>query len=135
VGKTSVLIVDDNPMFREQTREWLSREHDLEVVGSAGSAAEAIALVERLRPAVVLMDIAMPGLSGIEATRRLKRLPDPPAVLVLTLHDEPAYRAAALAAGADGFLGKDDFATELLPCLRRVCRAAAASAASERGEP
>ena len=121
MGRTSVLLVDDNPLFLEQTSAWLSRESDIEVVGSATSGAEAVALVERLHPRVVLMDVAMPGMDGLEATRRLKRLPNPPAVVVLTLHGDPVYCAAAAAAGAEGFVCKSDLAAELVPCLRRVC--------------
>jgi DNA-binding NarL/FixJ family response regulator len=132
VRKTSVLLVDDNRQFREHASTWLSREDDIEIVGSAANAAEAIALAERLRPCVVLMDIAMPDMNGIEATRQLKRLPNAPAVLVLTLHGDPAYRAAAAAAGAEGFLNKADFATELLPCLRRVCRETPGAATAAR---
>jgi len=130
---TTVLLVDDSPLFLAQTSMWLSRESDIQVVGSAASAAEAIALVEWLKPRVVLMDISMPDMNGIEATRRLKLLPHAPAVLVLTLHDTPAYRAAAATAGAEGFLSKTDFATELLPCLRRVCCETARSATEDGG--
>jgi DNA-binding NarL/FixJ family response regulator len=129
-----VLLVDDSPLFLEQASAWLSRENDIEVVGSVGSAAEAIPLVERLKPRIVLMDIVMPGMNGIEATRRLKLLPNAPAVLILTLHGDPAYRAATAAAGAEGFLCKSDFATELLPCLRRVGCATAATDTDERGD-
>jgi DNA-binding NarL/FixJ family response regulator len=115
-----VLLVDDSPAFLEQARAWLSRESDIEVVGSAVCGEEAITLVKRLCPHVVLMDIAMPGMNGIEATRRLKLLPKPPAVLIVTLDGDPAYRAAAVAAGAEGFLCKADLATELVPSLRRA---------------
>ena len=131
---TTVLLVDDNPVFLAQTSVWLSRESDIQVVGSAASAAEAIALVEWLKPCVVLMDISMPDMNGIEATRRLKLLPHPPAVLVLTLHGDPEYRAAAKAAGAEGFLCKSDFATELLPSLRRVSGKSTGSATGGRGD-
>jgi DNA-binding NarL/FixJ family response regulator len=131
MGRTSVLLVDDNPLFLEQTSAWLLRESDIEVVGSAASGAEAVALVERLKPRVELMDVAMPGMDGLEATRRLKRLPNPPVVLVLTLHGDPAYRAAA---GAEGFLCKSDLAAELLPCLRRFCHETAGSFGTEPGQ-
>jgi two-component system, NarL family, response regulator LiaR len=123
--KTSVLLVDDNPLFIEHARALLSRESDIEVVGIASSGEEAIALVERLAPRVVLMDIAMPGMDGLETTRRLKALAHPPAVLMVTLHGDVAYRAAAAAAGAQGLLCKDDFATAVLSALRRVGRGVA----------
>jgi DNA-binding NarL/FixJ family response regulator len=134
VDRTSVLVVDDSPLFLEQTSAWLSRERDIEIVGSASSGAEAIALVERLQPRVVLMDIDMPDMNGIEATRRLKLLPNAPAVLILTLYGDPAYRAAAAAAGAEGFLCKSDFVAELLPCVRRFRCETGGSAGHERGQ-
>lgn len=117
-----MLLVDDSPVFLDRACAWLSRESDIEVVARAVSGDEVVALVERLNPQVVLMDIAMPGMNGIEATRRLKLLANAPAVLILTLDGDAAYRAAAAAAGADGFLCKSDFATELLPALRRIGR-------------
>ena len=119
-----MLLVDDNPLFIEQARALLSRETDIEIVGVASSGAEAIALVEQLAPRVVLMDIALPGMDGLEATRRLKLLAHPPAVLMVTLLGDADYRAAAAAVGAEGFLCKADFATAALPALRRVCRIA-----------
>lgn len=124
-----MLLVDDNPLFLEEAGAWLSRQAEVEVVGTATSASEGLALAARLRPRVVLMDVALPGLNGIEATRRLKLSPNAPAVLILTLYGDAAYRAAAAAAGAEEFLCKSELATELLPSLRRICRPV-----SERGE-
>jgi DNA-binding NarL/FixJ family response regulator len=121
MARISVLLVDDSPLFLEQTRAWLSRQAGLVVVGTATSAAEGMALVARLRPRVVLMDIDMPDMNGIEATRRLKSRPAAPAVVMLTLFCDPAYRAAAAEAGADGFVSKADFAAEVLPSLCRAC--------------
>ena len=117
----SVLLVDDNPLFLEQTAAWLASEPEIVVVGTATSGTQAIELAERIKPSVVLIDLVMPGMNGIEATWQLKRLANAPAVVVLTLHGEPAYRAAAAAAGADGFVCKADLATELLPALRQAC--------------
>ena len=117
----SVLLVDDSPDFLQLVGVWLSHEEGLEVVGSATSAAEAIALVAKLCPRVVVMDVEMPGMNGIEATSRLKSRAAPPAVVMLSLHCDPAYRAAAAEAGADGFVSKSQFATELVPSLRLAC--------------
>ena len=116
-----VLLADDSALFLEQIVAWLASEPEIEVVGQATSGAQAIDLAERIKPSVVLLDIVMPGMNGIEATWQLKRLPNAPAVVMLTLHGEPAYHAAAAAAGADGFVCKADLATELLPALRRAC--------------
>jgi len=122
MGSIAVLLVDDSPAFLEQARAWLSREEDIEVVGCAVSGDEAIALVERLRPRIVLMDVAMPGMNGIEATRRLKLLPRPPLVMMVSLDGDPAHRTAAAAAGADGFVCKAEFAAAVLSTLRALCR-------------
>ena len=127
-----MLIVDDNRPFREETAALLSREPDIEVVGRAASANEAMALATRLRPCVVLMDVALPDRTGIEVTRWLKRLPHPPAVLILTLHGDAPYRAAAAAAGADAFLCKSDFAADLPACVRLVACDAARTGSGER---
>jgi DNA-binding NarL/FixJ family response regulator len=121
VPNITVLLVDDNPVFLEQTSAWLSRQAGLEVAGIAASAAEGIALVASLRPRVVLMDVDMPEMNGFDATRHLKSRPGAPAVVILTLHCDPAYRTAAAEAGADGFVNKSNLATEVLPCLRRAC--------------
>src|SRR5688572_6080779 len=132
MAKTTVVLIDNNPLFLEAACLWFSGEEDIEVVGTAASATEALALVKRLQPRVVLMDISMPDMDGIEATRRLKLLPNAPVVLILTLHGDPHYRAAAAAAGADGFLSKSDFAVEALPSLRRVGRKVPATDLKER---
>jgi len=121
VASISVLLVDDSPFFLEETRAWLSRHQELVVVGTATTAAEGLALAARLRPRVVLLDIDMPDMNGIEAARRLKSRPAAPAVVMLTIHCDPAYRAAAAKAGADGFVSKADLATEVLRSLRRAC--------------
>jgi DNA-binding NarL/FixJ family response regulator len=84
------------------------------------SSLEAIDQVELLKPDLVLMDVAMPHLNGLAATRRIKALPNGPRLVLLTVHDFPAYRAEAVAAGADGFLGKSDFGTHLVPLIRRL---------------
>ena len=122
MSRMSVLLVDDSPLFLARTVAWLAGEPEIEVVGTATAGAQAIDLAERIKPAVVLIDVVMRGMTGIDATWQLKRLANAPAVVMLTLHGDPAYRAAAAAAGADGFVCKADLATELLPALRRACR-------------
>lgn len=95
-------------------------EEDLEVVGEATDGAEVLAAVERLRPDVVLMDIRMPRLDGIEATRRLCALREPPRVLMLTTFDRNEYVYEAMKAGASGFLLKDARRSQLLAAIRTV---------------
>ncbi|HET7129374.1 MAG TPA: response regulator transcription factor [Gaiellaceae bacterium] len=115
-----VLIADDQVLVRTGFRVILDAEPDLEVVGEAGDGSETVELVPQKRPDVVLMDIRMPNLDGIEATRRLTALPRAPRVLMLTTFDLDEYVYEALRAGASGFLLKDAGADELLHAVRVV---------------
>ena len=115
-----VAIADDQALVRTGFRVILDAEPDLEVVGEAGDGREIIDLVQARRPDVVLMDIRMPNLDGIEATRRLTALPKPPRVLMLTTFDLDEYVYEALRAGASGFLLKDAGADELLHAVRVI---------------
>jgi len=109
-----LLLVDDSPLFLDSAVQLLSRDPEIEIVGRALSGEDALAQVNALNPDVVLMDIAMPGMGGLEATRQIKALPQPPRVVILTLYDNPEYRAAAERVGADGFLCKSDFDARVL---------------------
>lgn len=102
-----VLIVDDQALVREGFRMVLELDKDIEVVGEADDGNSALAAVDRLHPDLVLMDIRMPGLDGLEATRRLMQKVHPPKVLVLTTYDADEYVYDAMKAGASGFLLKD----------------------------
>jgi DNA-binding NarL/FixJ family response regulator len=115
-----VVIADDQALVRSGFRAILDAEPDIEVVGTAGDGREAIDLAQQKRPDVVLMDIRMPNLDGIEATRRLAALARPPRVLMLTTFDLDEYVYEALRAGASGFLLKDAGADELLHAVRVV---------------
>ena len=118
----SVVIADDQLLLRAGFRKLLDGESDLTVVGDAADGQEAIDLVERVRPNVVLMDIRMPVLDGIEATRRITQRYGGTAVLVLTTYDLDEYVFAALDAGASGFLLKDCPPDELTSAIRVVAR-------------
>lgn len=115
-----VLIVDDQELVRAGFRVVLSAEDDLDVVGEARDGREAIELAARLHPDVVLMDVRMPVLDGIEATREICAREDAPRVVVLTTFDVDEYVYAALRAGASGFLLKDVKAAELVSAIRTV---------------
>jgi DNA-binding NarL/FixJ family response regulator len=115
-----VIIAEDHAVVREGTRQLLEREPDLEVVGEAADGAEAVALVERLRPDVAIMDISMPVMTGIEATQRIKASHPNTAVLILTAYDDDQYVFALLEAGAAGYLLKDVPSAEVVRAVRAV---------------
>jgi DNA-binding NarL/FixJ family response regulator len=116
----TVLIVDDQPLQRLGFRMLLESHPDTDVIGEARSGAEAVRLTTELRPDVVLMDVRMPGLDGIEATRRIVADGGRSHILMLTTFDLDEYVHAALRAGASGFLLKDAYPEELLAGIRAV---------------
>lgn len=115
-----VLVVDDHPLFRDGLAGLLATVDDVEVVGSAGEGETAVRLAADLSPDVVLMDLNMPGLPGLEAIRRIARSEHPPAVLVLTMVDDDDAVAAAMQVGARGYLLKGAVQEEVLAALRTV---------------
>jgi len=123
-----VLIVDDQSMLRMGLRLVLAAEGDIEVVGEAGDGAAALAMAKALAPDVVLMDVRMPGVDGIEATRRMVDTAPGSRVIVLTTFDLDEYAFAALRAGASGFLLKDARPDELAAAIRAVAAGDAAVA-------
>lgn len=112
----SVLIVDDQEPFRLAARAVVEATDDFEVVGEAGSGEQSVELVSDLHPDLVLMDVNLPGINGIEATRRIREGADGdgPVVLVLSTYEATEYGSAAEAAGAAGFISKGDFSPERL---------------------
>lgn len=115
-----VLLVDDDPLVRAGLAMIIASASDLLVAGEAGDGLEAVDSVRAHRPEVVLMDIRMPRLDGIAATARLRAMPAPPEVLVLTTFQADAYVLDALRAGASGFLLKDTPPPEILAAIRQV---------------
>lgn len=118
-----VLLIDDSPALVEHVAELLHRSPGLQLVGWTGSARHSLLLLEQLEVDVVLLDITMPDMNGLEVLRRIKAASRPPGVVVLTLHDGPEYRRAALAAGSDDVIYKPDLAARLLPVVRGLLRA------------
>ena len=117
---TSVLLVDDDPLVRSALALILGGERDIEVVGEASDGREGVQLAAPLHPDVVLMDIRMPRLDGLGATRELHERPDPPRVIVLTTFDADEHVVEALASGADGFLLKDTPPPQIVDAIRKV---------------
>ncbi len=115
-----LLIVDDDPLVRSALTFMLGGQPDLEVVGEAGDGHAGVALAVELRPDVVLMDIRMPRLNGLDATRTLLASDAAPRVIVLTTFDADEYVVEALAAGADGFLLKDTPPAQVVDAIRKV---------------
>ena len=115
-----VLITDDHPVIRRGLREILSERDDMEVGGEASNAAEALALVQKGKWDVVLMDITMPGRSGLDALRDIKELRPQLPVLLLSIHPEDQYALRALKAGASGYLTKESAPEELVNAILKV---------------
>jgi len=125
-----VVLVDDQALVRTGFRMILDETGDIEVVGEAGDGASALDVVSRTKPDVVLVDVRMPGMDGIEATRRIRALGAPPRVIILTTFDLDEYVFAGLHAGASGFLLKDTLAADLVSAVRVVVSGEAVAAPS-----
>lgn len=118
MAKTRILLADDHAVLRTGLRMLINSQPDMEVVGEAASGEDALRITRELRPDLVLMDLTMPGAGGVEATARIQREAPGVRVLALTMHDDPAYLRAALAAGASGYVLKRAADTELLSAIR-----------------
>ncbi|MBN1367338.1 MAG: response regulator transcription factor [Dehalococcoidales bacterium] len=118
--KIRVLIVDDHPMIRAGMRGLLEAVADFEIVGEAGNGEEAVSLSTELKPDVIIMDIVMPRLNGIEATRKIKQVSPTTAILILTAYSDIYYILGLLEAGACGYLLKDTRGEELVEAIRSV---------------
>ncbi len=115
-----LLVVDDDPEFRQTLRVLLTQREEAVILGEAGSGEKALRFADALRPDVVLMDLAMPWMNGLEVTRRLKARWPRLAVIIITVHDDEAYRRTALAAGAEAFLVKKTLGVDLWPPLLKI---------------
>ena len=109
-----VLIVDDQPPFRDASKMVVELTDGFEVVGEAENGEEGVELAANLRPDLVLMDVQMPGIDGLEATRRITDVDDPPHVLVMSTHESGDYDAPAREAGAVAFIPKSQFSMDAL---------------------
>jgi two-component system response regulator NreC len=120
MSATRVVLVDDHTVVRKGLRSILESEEGIEVVGEAGDGRHAVELVERVRPHVVVMDVALPELNGIEALRQITRRTEGVRVLVLSMHGDGVYVQQALRAGARGYVLKDSAGFELVQAVRAL---------------
>jgi len=120
VSKIRLLLVDDHEIVRAGLRMLFSAEPEVEIIGEAGSGEAAVAAVQDLEPDVVLMDVAMPGIGGVEATRRIKASHPQVAVLALTMHEDEEYFFEMLAAGASGYVPKRAAPDDLMSAINIV---------------
>jgi DNA-binding NarL/FixJ family response regulator len=117
-----IVLVDDHAVLRAGLRALLEAEADLEVVGEAGTGDEALPMIERTAPDVVVMDLSMPGIGGLEATRRVSAMAQDTRVLVLTMHGEEEHLLPVLEAGGSGYVNKRSADEELIEAIRTVAR-------------
>ncbi len=118
--KHQIFLVEDHTILRDGLRELLSSEPDLEVVGEAGEGREAIRRIGELMPDLVLMDLSMPGVTGIDATREIRRRNPDIKIVALTVHTDESYIHATLEAGANGYVSKSSSRDELVSAIRNV---------------
>ncbi len=120
MNKIKILLVDDHAIMRDGIRALLSLYDDIEIVGEASEGKEAIEKAQKLIPDVVVMDIAMPGMDGLEATRRIKKSSPKVKILVLTQHDNREYLLSAIKAGSSGYIPKKALGSELVSGIRAL---------------
>jgi two-component system, NarL family, response regulator NreC len=122
MAKIRVLLTDDHTLFRQGLRTLLAAEPDLEIVGEASNASDAITHAQELRPDVVLMDVGMPGLSSFEATRQIRKQRPETRVIFLSMYDDEDYLSESVEIGASGYILKESPADQLVSAIREVHR-------------
>lgn len=118
--KITIMLVDDHPLIRQALRNILEKQADFKIVAEASNGEEAVAIATKTTPNVVIMDIGMPYLNGLEATKQIKELCLDTAILVLTIYDDSEHILNILEAGAVGYLTKTAFEKEIVPAVRAV---------------
>lgn len=117
---TTIVLADDHSLVRDGIRSLLEEESDFEVIGEAANGTEAVALVQQKKPDLLIIDIRMPGMNGIEAVEELKRLNNPVKSIILSMHDSEEYILKSLSAGASGYLLKDTGKAEFIKAINTV---------------
>ncbi len=120
VRQHRILIVDDNPNLREELRAILGGYQEFEVSGEAADGLEAIDLAEKTNPDLILMDLSMPRMGGLAATKEIKKKWPAIKILVFTIYKNPEYQAAVFDAGADGYVQKDSSRIELIQSIQKI---------------
>lgn len=115
-----ILLVDDNKTFLTAVNNFLLTLSGVEVVGQAHAGAAALALAAKLAPDLVLLDIVMPEMNGLEVAAALQAMANPPYIVFLSMHDSASYRTAARELGAWGYVGKGDFVLDLVPLIESI---------------
>ncbi|HME05513.1 MAG TPA: response regulator transcription factor [Bryobacteraceae bacterium] len=123
MGTIRILLADDHNIMRDGLRLLLERQSDFEIVGEASDGRQAIALAQELRPDIAIMDIAMPDMNGMEATRRIVESCPRTGVIILSMHYDESYVIRSLKAGARGYLLKDSVRADLISAIRAVMQA------------
>jgi DNA-binding NarL/FixJ family response regulator len=118
--KTRIMLADDHPLLRQALRNVLEKQHDCEVIAEASDGEEAVKLAIELTPDIVIMDISMPNLNGLEATRQIKASCPTIGILVLTVHSDSEYVLSILRAGASGYLTKSVYGDEVITAVRAL---------------
>lgn len=119
-AKERVLVVDDHPLFRDRLAQIINHELDMEVCGEAEDVRQALEILQRARPDLVIVDISLPGTGGLELIKQSRALPLKTPILVLSMHDETLYAERAFRAGANGYITKRQPAGEIVTAIRRV---------------
>lgn len=118
--KTTILLADDHPIVRKGLRDLLETEANLQVIGEAANGLEVVAMVERLKPDILVLDVVMPGLNGVEVTQQVLRRSPQTRVIIFSMHADESYVLRALRNGASGYVLKDSSPDELVRAVREV---------------
>ncbi len=118
MSRSRVLLADDHPVMLGKVRSWL--EKDFEVVGAVGDGQALISAAAEMQPDVVILDITMPGINGIEVAKQLRQAGSPAKIIFLTVHEDPDFRSEALATGALGYVLKSRLTLDLIPAIHKV---------------